>query len=295
MKKPFSGGLRSSIDKLLIILIGCFVLQAIYVLFSGSNIDQGPHLELFGFSASFFDKGFVWTIGTFPFIHSGPLLLIMNLLGLHFIGRPVERELGARNFYWLCVLSVICGALLWITFHYLDPRSFALSGSTCVVLSLLTFFCFSYPEKPITLLLFFILPVTLKPKYLLMGLLVLELFGFVFLELRDSPFGTTYSSHLGGMLAGAFVYRFIRSGRVFPSFVFTSSKAKSNSFEKKPGFFSTKATSGKPSYSVDLSNQQSLQAEVDRILDKINEKGFGALSQNEKNTLDKAKGLLNKR
>jgi hypothetical protein len=45
---------------------------------------------------------------------------------------------------------------------------------------------------------------------------------------------------------------------------------------------------------VDLSNQQSLQAEVDRILDKINEKGFGALSQDEKNTLDKAKGLLNK-
>ena len=295
MKKPFSGGLRSSIDKLLIVLIGCFVVQAIYVLFSGSNFDNGPYLEWFGFSASFFDKGFVWTIGTFPFLHSGPLLLIVNLLGLHFIGRPVESELGSRNFYWLCGLSVIFGALLWITFHYLDPRNFALSGCTCVVLSLLTFFCFSYPERPITFLLFLILPVTLKPKYLLMGLLVIELFGFVFLELRDSSVGATYSSHLGGMLAGAFVFRFIRSGRVFPSFVFTTRKSKSTSFEKKSGFFSSKPTAGKPSYSVDLSNQQTLQAEVDRILDKINEKGFGALSQNEKNTLDKAKGLLNKR
>jgi membrane associated rhomboid family serine protease len=294
MKKPFSGGLRSSIDRLLIILIGCFVVQAIYVLFSDTNLGNGPHLELFGFSASFIESGFVWTICTFPFLHSDPLLLIVNLLGLHFIGRPVERELGPRNFYWLCGLSVIFGALLWIPFHYLDPPIFALSGSTCVVLSLLTFFCFSYPEKPITLLLFFILPVTLKPKYLLMGVLVLELFGFVFLELRDQPGSTSYSSHLGGMLAGAFVYRFILSGRSFPSFVFSSKSSQGAPSKKKPVFFSTNTNSSKPSYSVDLSNQQTLQAEVDRILDKINEKGFGSLNQNEKNTLDKAKGLLNK-
>ena len=49
-----------------------------------------------------------------------------------------------------------------------------------------------------------------------------------------------------------------------------------------------------PSYAVDFSNQHSLQAEVDRILDKINENGFGSLTQDEKNTLDKAKGLLNR-
>ena len=32
--------------------------------------------------------------------------------------------------------------------------------------------------------------------------------------------------------------------------------------------------------------------EVDRILDKINEKGFGALTQQEKRTLDEAKDVL---
>jgi hypothetical protein len=35
-----------------------------------------------------------------------------------------------------------------------------------------------------------------------------------------------------------------------------------------------------------------MQAEVDRILDKINEQGFGSLTDNEKQTLEKAKGLL---
>jgi hypothetical protein len=35
-----------------------------------------------------------------------------------------------------------------------------------------------------------------------------------------------------------------------------------------------------------------LQNEVDRILDKINEAGFGSLTKEEKLTLEKAKGLL---
>ena len=294
MKKPFAGGLRSSIDKLIVVLIGCFLVQVVYALFSGASLDQGLHVEWFCFSSHFIDRGFVWTIATFPFFHSGPLLLIVNLLGLHFIGRSVESELGMRNFYWLCALSVLFGALLWLAFHYSDQSTY-LSGSTCVVLSLLTFFCFSHPDRPITFLLLFVLPVTLKPKYILMGVLGLELFGFLFWELPGSTGGATNSSHLGGMLAGAFVYWFILSGRVFPSFVFTTKKAQTTSFGKKPGFFTSKTKAGKPSYSVDLSDQQSLQAEVDRILDKINEKGFGALSQKEKNTLDKAKGLLNKR
>jgi hypothetical protein len=35
-----------------------------------------------------------------------------------------------------------------------------------------------------------------------------------------------------------------------------------------------------------------MQTEVDRILDKINESGFGSLTVEEKLTLEKAKGLL---
>ena len=46
---------------------------------------------------------------------------------------------------------------------------------------------------------------------------------------------------------------------------------------------------------VELSDQRALQEEVERILDKINDNGFGSLSQKEKNTLDKAKGLLHRR
>jgi len=294
MKKPFSEGFQSTTDKLIITLITCFVFQVVFELFGGHGHGSGPHFNFFGFSNLFFEHGYLWTLFTFPLLHQGPLHLLMTLLGLHFIVRSVELEIGRRNFHWLCLLSLSLGGFLWIFFHYTDTPISILSGSTCLVLSSLTFFCFSNADKPITFLLFLILPVTLKPKFILIGVLGLLLFGFVFSELRDESNQATYSSHLGGMLAGAFVYWFILSGRRFPSFVFTTNLRKNTASNKKPIRFVKKGNPPNPSYSVDLSDQQSLQAEVDRILDKINENGFGALSQDEKNTLDKAKGLLNK-
>jgi hypothetical protein len=46
---------------------------------------------------------------------------------------------------------------------------------------------------------------------------------------------------------------------------------------------------------VNLSPRADLRAEVDRILDKINSQGFGALTEEEKRRLDEAKDLLSRR
>ena len=47
-------------------------------------------------------------------------------------------------------------------------------------------------------------------------------------------------------------------------------------------------------FKINFTNRKELQKEVDRILDKINKEGFGALSEEERSTLDKAKELLNR-
>ena len=100
------------------------------------------------------------------------------------------------------------------------------------------------------------------------------------------------SAHLGGMLSGAFVFRYLLSGKEFPKFVFVNPRSKKSSGVSK--LFRKKQSVKNASYAVDFSDQQDLQEEVDRILDKINENGFGALTQEEKNILEKAKGLLNR-
>ena len=48
-------------------------------------------------------------------------------------------------------------------------------------------------------------------------------------------------------------------------------------------------------YQVNVGSPGDLRAEVDRILDKINSQGFGALTAEEKRMLDEAKDLLSRR
>ena len=47
-------------------------------------------------------------------------------------------------------------------------------------------------------------------------------------------------------------------------------------------------------FRVNFGESASIKEETDRILDKINEKGFGSLTDSEKETLEKAKKLLGK-
>jgi len=290
MKKPFSGGINSIIDRILILLIACFVFQLLVELAAGLPHGKGIHFKTFALSSHFFSSGYLWTILSYPFLNQGPFLLLMNLIGIHFICRAVEQELGKRNFLWLCALSTFSGGFLWLGLNYQAEQQ--LCGFTPILMASLTYFCFSNPDRPITLLLFFVLPISIKPRYLLLSLLGIELFGFVFWELRGN-LTVNCSAHLGGMLSGAFVFRYLLSGKEFPKFVFVNSRSKKSSGITK--LFRKKQSVKNPSYAVDFSDQQDLQEEVDRILDKINENGFGALTQEEKNILEKAKGLLNKR
>ena len=289
MKKPFSGGINSIIDRILILLIACFVFQLLVELATGLPHGHGIHFKTLALSAHFFESGYLWTILTYPFLNQGPFMLIMNLIGIHFICRTVEQELGKRNFYWLCALSCLSGGFMWLSLNYQAEQQ--LCGFTPILMASLTYFCFSNPDRPITLLLFFVLPISIKPRYLLLSLLGIELFGFVFWELRGN-LTVNCSAHLGGMLTGAFVYRYLLSGKEFPTFVFVNSRSKKSSGASK--LFRKKQSLKNASYAVDFSDQQDLQEEVDRILDKINENGFGALTQEEKNILEKAKGLLNR-
>jgi hypothetical protein len=122
----------------------------------------------------------------------------------------------------------------------------------------------------------------------LWGALGITLFCFLFYELNGSP-GVAHSAHLGGMLAGLFFFSYVRSGG--------TSWNKRPRLQKPSWLKVAKQSrkSGTPSdYSVNLDDREMVEQEVDRILDKINDKGFGSLNEDEKRTLDKAKSLLGK-
>jgi len=280
MKKTFSTQHRSVVEILIAVLIFCFLVNSVISVFS-TTINNFIFENLY-FSSNAISSFLLWTPFTYSFFHDGPFHLIFNLLGLYFIGRAVEFDIGKTNFiYLLCIGSAI-GAFFWLSFN--NSGEFLL-GSSSMVMACLSIYCLKQPDNPITLLLFFVLPCKVKPRWILIGVLSIEVYGFLFNEISSSS-DIAHSAHLGGLLAGSLVFYFLRQGRNFPSFVFDISNS------KFPSEKSGSPTVDNSDFKINFSTTSELQKEVDRILDKINESGFGSLTSKEKITLDKAKSLL---
>jgi hypothetical protein len=133
--------------------------------------------------------------------------------------------------------------------------------------------------------------VRLRPKYFVYGLLALDGFGLLFYELLGSPapFAYSPSAHLGGMLVGWVYARFLHANNGWDrpaALPLRWPQRLSRRRKEARAAAAPPARRRKPT--------PALRAEVDRILDKINSEGFGALTAEEKRLLDEAKDLLSK-
>ena len=281
MRMPFRRNSFSLTDKIMIILIIFFIFSSILSLFEGSFTFAG----MFGCSVENLSSGYLWVFVTYSLLHETPWHLVLNLLGLHFITRHVELDISKKSFILFCIACVTIGSLFWISFN-LDGG--ILIGSSALVSGSLTYYCLTRPNNPISLLLFFVLPVTLKPKVILLAFVGIELYGFIFTELQNMG-KIAHSAHIGGIASGALFFLHNHSRSFFPGikFVFPTSSP-STSLKKKA------SSEGHQSNVTISGDQKMMQAEVDRILDKINDLGFGSLTVEEKSILDKAKSLLRK-
>ena len=268
-------------------IVAGFLLQIVFLRWFGAGLE---FQNLFALSISGLKTGKVWTLVTYSFLHSPANLLhiVGNLLGLYFLGRELLPVMGDRRFLGFYFAAVAAGGLFWAGANWTTGGS--VIGASAAVMGLLVIFACFYPNRPVTFLLFFIIPVTLKPKYVAFAALGLELCGFLFYEVMGavSPFGFAHSAHLGGMMAGWIYFRYVHEGK-WPF------SRRSASFEL-PRWARREARAARPAphYEVNLSSRNDLKAEVDRILDKINSQGFGALTAEEKRVLDSARDLLSR-
>ncbi len=277
--------------------IGIFILQQVLnVMFPNPYMRDNENLfmnEWFSLSGGNFQQLKVWTLFSYSFLHStqGFLHILSNMLGLFFIGRMLEPILGRHKFLILYFGGAFLGGLVYLALHF--NTNIPVVGASAAIFALLALFCLLRPEQPVTLLLFFILPITLKPRYLFWGSLVISLLGILFYELPGKS-NIAHSAHLGGLIAGILFYRYIHHrGSGFHS-------GNGSATVEQPAWFKGhKKTDHRYTYQVNRSNKHDanrgdLPGEVDRILDKINTSGFGSLSDREKNALERAKDLLSK-
>jgi len=284
----------SIVTILLVITIAVFVLQQVLNVFFPAPHGRGNSFlwEWFALSGENFRGLKVWTVFSYGFLHSTQTIfhILGNMLGLFFIGRILEPMLGRQQFLLLYLGSMLVGGVVYLAFH-LGGFQYVV-GASAAVFGILTLFCFLRPEQPITLLLFFVLPITVKPKWVFRVSLGITVAGLLFYELPGASGSVVaHSAHLGGMISGVLYYRFVylRGGGFF------SRPDAARASVELPDWFKRRKrppTSQKINYTVNRSSRDELQNEVDRILDKINATGFGSLSDSEKQTLDHAKDIL---
>ena len=288
MRSDYSLPKTSILVWLIVAIVAGFIVQTVFLRWFGAG--QG-FMSAFAVTIDGLKSGKVWTLLTYSFLHSPANLLhiVGNLLGLYFIGRVLLPLMGDKRFLYFFGTAVVVGGLVWTATHWINGAHHYLIGASAGVTGLFIIFASLYPNRDVTFLLFFIIPVTLKPKYMAYGLIGMDLLGFLFYEVIGavSPFGLAHSAHLGGMLTGWLYFRYVHSGK----FSFPGSDS---SFEL-PKWAKKKPASVSPKYHVNVGNKSDLKAEVDRILDKINSKGFGSLTAEEKKVLDDARDNMSNR
>jgi len=232
-----------------------------------------------------------WTFVTYSFLHETtrvfPWHLLGNMLMLFFIGRALEQQLNNRQLATLYFGSVLGGAILAIAANF-GKESYVL-GASAGTFGILIYFCITRPNEHITLLLFFIIPVTVKPKWVAWTAFLLSLYMFLTAELVGKT-DTAHSAHLGGMLGAVLFYRF-EMGYKFNLSNFGNLASPFSKPSPSPNRRQRPVQPTSYTYNTQASKDH-LQKEVDRILDKINEHGFGSLTPQEKHTLDQAKDVL---
>lgn len=168
------------IQKLIIANVAIFVLFSIFP-------DYKPYLLIYPFGTEYFKP---FQLVTYMFLHGGIGHLLMNMLGLFFLGPYLERALGSEKFLILYLASgLLAGvAQMTLTGH---PGL----GASGAVYGVLIGFAVMFPNVK---LMFLFIPYPIRAIYMAIGIVCYDLF-FGLANIND---GIGHFAHLGGALMG---------------------------------------------------------------------------------------------
>jgi membrane associated rhomboid family serine protease len=287
MRQPDYGS-RASLTVALI------VVNAL-VFFFELSVSGNPHSlfiedHYFALSGEGLKNGFVWQLLTFQFMHAGLLHILANCWAIYVFGRAIEETLGRKKFLILYLSSGVVGGICQVLAGWLWPGLFGgpVVGASAGGLGLMAAYAVLFPERELLLLLFFVLPIRLSAKMLLMLSAVLALAGIIF------PIShIANAAHLGGMLTGVIFIRLFVQGR-WGQWDFPSRRAAPRELVSTRAGKGSFWRSASEQPDEDLSTDEFVKSEVDPILDKISRQGIQSLTAREREILEKARERMAK-
>ena len=216
-----------------------------------------------------------WQLITYAFLHGNFFHIFFNMFALWMFGTEVERNMGSRGFIKFYVLTAVGAGFLQILAHI--GSSVPVIGASGAVYGVLVAFAVFFPERVVTLLLFFVLPVQIKAKYLVMFFVGVSLLAGIQSEIFGIADQVAHLAHLGGALV-AFLY--LRGdlwiGKLVREISWRRQLRQIQQENKRHA------------------EEREIRDKVDKILDRINEVGYDKISREDKNFLKKASDRLSK-
>lgn len=269
---------------LIVVLVVCYILQLIFG-------EVARRLELDPGAAIYH---WIYQLFTFQFLHhpDNALHLFLNCLSLYFIGPPIEQALGGRKFWGLYLGSGVVGGLVQLALGPLIPSfSGSVVGASAGICGLMACFSVLHWHESVQFLVAFVIPVSVRGKYLLLITVVVAVIGVLS---RES--GVAHGAHLGGLLGGYVLSR-VLLGDAWGWFQLPDLRFR----RKKKLLVKTVASVGEgwkkapPVVTEDLPPAEFISREVDPILDKISAHGIHSLTDRERKILEAARSRMGKR
>ena len=287
MRRPAFGWSWSATTVLLVVNVMAFIVQNVFERFSSFPVDGWFALSVAGLR-----HGFVWQLLTYQFMHGGWLHLALNCWAIFVFGRELEEALGRNRFLTLYFSSGVIGGLFQAVGGILFGGVFAVPvvGASAGAFGLVAAFAMLYPERPLMLLLLFLIPVSMRAKFLLLFV------GSWLCSALSFPFGDiAHAAHLGGMLTGiAFVRYAMHWHWHWPRFPSRRSQ-QARPFVHAQRRGSALWSQGHGAADEDLPPEEFLSKEVDPILDKISAHGIQSLTERERRILETAREKMVRR
>jgi len=216
-----------------------------------------------------------WTFVSYMFVHAGLLHLFGNMLMLFVFGTAVESRMGSRNFLLYYLFCGVGAAVFSLLLARVMPVG-AFVGASGAVLGVAVAFAMFWPDAE---LIVFPIPVPIKARTLVIGLVVLDVIGS---RLWPND-GIAHLAHVGGALFGYLFFRaqlLSQRSAAAPARVERVVMVQSGSAEPERR---TPVAPMRPRRGIE---SDPVAAEVDRVLDKISEKGISSLTPAERSFLD---------
>lgn len=177
-----------------------------------------------------------WQIITHMFMHGGPTHILFNMFALWMFGTPVEQALGSKKFLFIYISAGLGAVALQVGhyyFNYLPMESQALSlgatpeqivevfndgdifraigpefneiyfasmvGASGCIMGIMAAFAMMNPNAELMMI---FLPIPIKAKYFIPGIIILDLISGITGQSFFSPSNTAYMAHVGGALTG---------------------------------------------------------------------------------------------